>query len=242
MRSKARKACKFLDLETQEEKDDGTIITKFHDYDEEGAISKEDQEFVTDNDESDKYESECSEVHDSEKELDEDDYVLLADNKANEKKRVRIRKTVKSSDSENSESSQKEQEDDDNFIDDSELNQDDLQTLLGMLSPVPEKKSIQKRETQFPSTTQRKLNTIGRLPAVSMNCIGEWVHPENKEYFPQSSSNWNFLNNTSSKKTSTNTTKLPGCILKTSTGDYRVEKNGKRHKLTDGSVCVSNKT
>ncbi len=243
MRSKARKPCKFLDTETQEEKEDGTIITKFDDDDDVDVPTKEDEEFVTSNDESDQYESDCSKVHESEKELDEDDYVLLADNKANQKKRVRIKKTIKSSGSEDSDSSHENDVNDDNFIDDSEFDQDQLKTILDMLSPVPTRKSIKSRETFPTSTVQRRINSIGRLPAQSLKSIGEWVNPEMKKHVPQSSSNWNFLREAPAKtsKQSADTSKSLSGIVKTADGDYLMGKNGKRHKLTNGNVCLSSK-
>jgi hypothetical protein len=221
------KRSRFVDFQTSEETQDGKIIDTFNDDDEDfdEEENEEDRAFINDDPESDEHISDCSSVHDSEKECCEDDLILIEDNKKKNRK-SRIRRVIEES-SDDSE---------DSFIDDSDVttvqetrNKKELPLLAKKPIPVP--------------TVPKPRTSTGKVAASTLFAIKEWVTPDKQVYKPKASADWNFLNKQavgSKSQKSASESKSTSGIIKTSDGDFLV-KNGKRHKMTDGNVCWSNK-
>jgi hypothetical protein len=220
------KSSKFIDFQTSEEANDGSIIENFDDEDDfDDEENEEDRAFINDNPESDEHISECSSVHESEKECCDDDLLLIEDNQR-ENRKSRIRRVI----DESSEDS------DDSFIDDSDVTP--APKILSKTNSLPQ---LVKNPTTVPNVCKPRPSNF-KVPASSLFTIKEWVSPETKIYKPKSSADWNFLKKPSQTKLSKiQTTETTSGVIKTSDGDYLV-KNGKRHKLMEGNVCWSNKS
>jgi len=78
---------RFVDSEAGEEDEDGNEVRN-SDSDSDEEETAEDRAFIDDGEQEDEYHSECSSVHESEKEVDEDDLQLIKDNKPRRVKRV----------------------------------------------------------------------------------------------------------------------------------------------------------
>ena len=78
---------RIVDSEAGEEDEDGNEVRN-SDSDSDEEETAEDRAFIDDGEQEDEYQSECSSVHESEKEVDEDDLQLIRDSKPRRVKRV----------------------------------------------------------------------------------------------------------------------------------------------------------
>lgn len=227
--------CRFIDNEAGEERDDGTIIQNFDDYDEDEELNEADKNFITDNEESDHYASDCSKVHDSEKECDEDDFILIEDSKikASQESKYKPKRSrvVRESSSDSL----------DSFIDDSEENlSSDCKSVNLKIGKRLSSPPCEYEERVAKSSGRNECLRSGRMSWRDLPRIENWVRPEIVTYKPRSTASWDCLRRTPETTKKSKAVPLPTKqgIVKTSDGDYLM-RNGKKHKLIDGSVCLS---